>query len=467
MKHLTSTLLALALFGAASAQLSPDQRATLEKAGASRLRDSLQYVGSFNNGFAEIAYRDGRTNYINRAGRVVVPGQSVLTMWQEDGTEARYFLFQTTGKRQGVADTLGHIVLPALFDEIYKEGHFLSARRNGKAFLYDFRFAQLAELPHAYIGRVLSDSLCLFVDYMPDRTRKTGIANFRTGSTLLQFDADVDARATGNYILVCAGRCGLLDRQGRVLLPVGSYYRIAPEESTAFIHVQEGNTFSVLDEKGKVIIPGNLYNEIRAYDTAAHLFIAQRNNRYGAVNVKNETVIPFDYESLEGFGAEGISRASAGGETFFLSKKNFRLGRYKYEDYGGYRQYIQKDTLGYVDRAGQTHPFPQYAAPNGGPFGSAGIKLVHNSAGLWGAINYRFELLVDTAYDKVEPLKEGYFAVQKGNRYGLVSVEGKTVVPVEADAISMAPDGNAVQVQKGGTTRLVPVKALQWPLPTK
>jgi hypothetical protein len=93
-----------------------------------------------------------------------------------------------------------------------------------------------------------------------------------------------------------------------------------------------------------------------------------------------------------------------------------------------------------------------YALPTVGNYGLVNVGGKHLSktisktinGGLWGVVNGRGELVIDTKYEEIEGIwdAEGFFACKLNEKWGLLDSTGKEIFPIEADQIAIKWDGN-------------------------
>ena len=444
------------------AQLSEYELRILADNNLSGLKQSLNRIKPFKNGFAQITDKNGKTNYINKNGKKVYEKAELISFTQEqESFPKKYFLFTNEFNKVGLVDTSGNIILPAKFDGINfynKYGYFI-LRKNNKDALYTSNLFQIIDSTYNDISDFINDSLVVVHSFSHDkRVHKMGIVNIRTKKEIISLE-NYERFTSINWAILGYKdfHFGLFDLNGKIIIPFNDYSRLSPESDNKFIHGISRNGYNVMDSTGKVIIPAGLYDDIWGYNRTAEMFLVQKKDLWGGVNLKNEIVIPIEYTSLEGFGGDGISRATKDVQTFFLSKKNYRLGNYKYNTYNGFRMYKNNDTIGYVDQSGQIFPFPVYKLPDA--FLDKELKLINTKTNKWGIINSQFKLIVDTTYDKLIDWYDGYISVSKNNKYGVIDVNGKIQIPVKNDTMKRIGSAD-FEVMVGDKKEVIHLKKL-------
>ena len=450
-------ILNIGLIKSASGQLSDYELKILTDNNILNLKDQVKRISDFKNGYAQIVEKNGKANYINNQGQKVYPYGELIAFTQERDFPKKYFLYLSNAKKQGLVDTSGKIILPADFDEInYYDTHgYLIVRKNNKSALLNADLNQIIGFEYDYIASFLNDTLVVVFN----SSREMGVLDIVSKQIVIPFDKyERFTNIKWGILGYKDGYCGLFNLKGEIIIPFNKYKRLSPEQENKFVHGTNEDGHCVMDSTGKIIIPPGSYNDILGYTKEADMFLVQRNGLWGAIDIQNKIVIPIEYQELEGFSGDGISRATKNGQTFFLSKKNYNLGNYKFDLYNGYRMYRNNDTIGYVDLAGQIYPFPQYQLPNS--FIEKEIKLVHTRSMKWGIINSRFELLVDTLYDEIRNSYDGYLEVRKNNKYGVVDLKGKIQIEVNNDLLKMTGSNN-YELTIGDKKRIVQLKRIK------
>lgn len=450
-------ILSVGLLKSASAQLSEYELKILTDNNLEKLKDQIKRIAYFKNGYAQIIEKNGKTNFINKKGQKIYPNGEVIAFTQERGFPKKYFIYLNSLNKQGLVDTSGKIILPAEFDEInYYDTHgFLILRKNKKSAIYDADLKPILGFDYDYIGSFLNDTLVM----VNNLNHEMGVLNILSKQLIIPFDKyERFTNIKWGILGYKEGYFGFFNPSGEIVIPFSKYNRLSPEEENKFIHGTNRDGHCVIDSVGKTIIPAGAYDDIGGYNKEADLFLVQKNGLWGAINIQNKIVIPIEYQALEGFSGDGISRATKNGQTFFLSKKNYNLGNIKFNLYDGYRMYRNNDTIGYVDLSGQVYPFPQYQLPQS--FIEKEIKLVHTRNMKWGIINSRFELLVDTLNDEIRNSYNGYLEVRRNNKFGVVDLNGKIQIEVNNDLITMTGN-NTYELVVGDKKRVVQLKTIK------
>jgi len=266
-------------------------------------------------------------------------------------------------------------------------------------------------------------------------------------------------------------------------------WRIPPELDTIWF---EGQTFRFRQE-GKiglrgvedldVIIPAvwdTIYADGGGQGRAATYWIAKRGGQYSIV-ARGGRAISDGWDALANWGGRLYLRGMRGGQEYLVYPA--ADGRIAYEPYtkpepgwdgGGtprVHQFKRGEKWGVYNAALRIVAVPaKYDhIDNEEPFYAAydldspdcgvwvyneagqlkfklpcGVGLRYDYSGRWEVSGYAKATALDTAgrilvpagYDEVEPLTDGIFAVEKGGKWGIISPEGKVLLPIEWDEIS-------------------------------
>ncbi len=84
-----------------------------------------------------------------------------------------------------------------------------------------------------------------------------------------------------------------------------------------YIQVRKNDKKAILDSDFKEVIPFSNYISPFVIRGKCEVLI-ERNGLYGVVNMKNETLIPFEYESIENDDSKNLLKVKKNGKTFYI-----------------------------------------------------------------------------------------------------------------------------------------------------
>lgn len=176
-------------------------------------------------------------------------------------------------------------------------------------------------------------------------------------------------------------------------------------------------------ETGKLVIPCE-YESLG--DISEGLLYAEKNDKYGYIDINNNVVIPFKYEDAENF-SEGLARVAVHGgyyNSIFGCELSYSL-------------------YGFIDRTGQfiippTFPDPLLNAYDADGFyeglAAMGKRPDNNMlAHYFGYIDTRGKYVIEPIYDKAHRFMHGVALVCKNEKYGCIDKEGNVIVDLIYD----------------------------------
>lgn len=205
----------------------------------------------------------------------------------------------------------------------------------------------------------------------------------------------------------------VFDKNGKTVLPAGRYeYSFQATDGLIGVGDTRNDEFRVgfISQKtGKEIIPLN-YVSTGLYDIGINNFneglvlMQNPSEKWGYLNNKGKTIIPFIYTSAEGF-SEGLAA----------------VGKNDYEN----------SKHGFIDKFGKTViPF-NYDEASSFSEGLATIRVGDQDEGKYGVIDKAGKLVVPAKYEGyIAPFSEGLAAViTKNDKHGFIDRAGKLVIP--------------------------------------
>lgn len=231
---------------------------------------------------------------------------------------------------------------------------------------------------------------------------KYGLVSYQGVSMLdIVYDSISPLQEQKIYLFHKEGKSGIIDRQGNILVDLNNDFQELHTMSNEFLGVKINDKFGFVDSQGRLRI-ANRYDSIthfrdnmaavkllgkwgyinkserlivqphfeQAYMFHKNLAVVKKNNRYGMVNRKGQTVIPIEYPRIE----------PAQQNRFLL---------YKGDQTGG-----DQDLK---------------------------VGLAGNSG----------KILIYPKYDDLQDLGNGYVIARRGDRYGLLSLNGRSTIPLK------------------------------------
>lgn len=199
---------------------------------------------------------------------------------------------------------------------------------------------------------------------------------------------------------------GFIDRNGDIVVPPacdladfpqpGDWARLRRDLKEGFANLKTRQSTGLIFEAGDFLHSG------------APLFSrgpepAKKDGKYGYVDQKGKTVIPFRYDGAGQFGEDGLAVVGLNGK------------------------------FGYIDRRGEFAVQPRFARAL--PFGPNGLAVVRDGD-LWGAIDRHGDFVIPAKFEELRLSRYSDLVVARLNgKAGVLDSKGNKVVPFKFDAI--------------------------------
>lgn len=206
------------------------------------------------------------------------------------------------------------------------------------------------------------------------------------------------------------GKRGLLNYNGDIVIPCLYDFGLSPDEY-GVVRVRLDGKWGMLDTLNNVLVPPLFDGLSSVYHG---LIIAEVNNLYGLLNVRGDTIIPFEYS--------------------YINNRSLGAGRFLVE---------KGDKRGYIDSFNNVViPFMYtYAHPFVNGYAAVGIDGI---GGKFGVINDKNEVIVPFEYDFLEPVTNGNFRATKNKLNGVINLNNEIIIPIEYSSIYPFVNGYAI-----------------------
>jgi hypothetical protein len=270
------------------------------------------------------------------------------------------YLVSMTGAKFGLVNANGMILLQPEYDDIHLCGWGKDCFVLRKGSLYGLAYAErevITPLIYQYIDEFMEVDILACI-----REDGTDLYNL-AGECLLRYDGDLEyARKNGGYYRfrdTQTGRYEVYDGQGNCVYQnkgwnaaeCGDYLLVTEQKGVRRLYnpktkeyvpadwlndystigcegerglylvvTDKNGNVGVLDRQGKVLIPCE-YGEEAFYGVQYHspdLFILIKDGKYGILNTKNQSVLPFEYDFIY-FAEEDLIYLSKNGKKLMLN----------------------------------------------------------------------------------------------------------------------------------------------------
>ena len=243
--------------------------------------------------------------------------------------------------------------------------------------------------------------------------------------------------ADGRVKIGLGGKYGLFDfNENSFVVPIefeDVYIRTECSPSSwEIIGVKLNGKYGFIDMEGNTIIDFQ-YDSIQSFDPDGIAIVA-KNGKYGVINVYGEEILPFDYLDLAYFSAENIFAENSYGKWGILDENFILKVPYEYDDTSSLIKVCANIKKGLAD----------YEIL----FRWVDYKIAVKKDGKCGIIDINNNVIVPFEYDDILYCDDDYIHVSKNGKWGYVNKEGDIVTPFESvNAEIEATDAAAESVE--------------------
>ncbi len=365
----------------------------------------------------------------------------------------------------GMIDTLGRIVIPPDNYKItYLEGEYLVIRAGGGYSMYNSHFDCVLSQNYGSIKRLSAGIYAYYnngawiVDANGKLLDSTRYTDVRTNQYNDMFIYHMEEGSKKKF--------GVLSANLEVVIP--PKYTWLKAMSHGFLGFYQSSTAAIISPSGKQLT-GFDFNQYRVgYQDGYYLAQMQKGKEkyYGIIDTIGDTLIPFKYESVSYF--EGnLNKVFLNNKWGLVNRKGEELTPVKYDYMGDLKgEYIMvqdQNNWGLINSKGEELLEPKY-------FGISCFNtdyiFYRNDDKQWHLLNGKTKKTKKLGYDQVYCFNWKYTRVIKNEKYGLIDHNGKEVLKVEYDGISLLKNDQLL-IRKGKyygimNTDLIWVKPLKY-----
>ena len=255
---------------------------------------------------------------------------------------------------------------------------------------------------------------------------------------------------------------------------------LTPDRAKVSIPICSGGTWGYLDKNGKIAIPP-IYEFVQNFQNGKA--IAKKKGKWGVINAKNETIIPFEYDFIDylpgsngqffvleihgkkhGFVnalgqdvvptdhdelnhfSEGIASVKSGHHWGFVDHQGRWIAKPTFlavRDFSdGLAPVRTKDGWGYINKSGNIVIEPQFI--RAGEFHD-GLAPVRPKKSKSGYINTQGEFVIEPQFDRVTEFKFGRAMVKPSQKdWGMINTKGEYILPTKFKRLEFAKDSGFV-----------------------
>ncbi len=232
------------------------------------------------------------------------------------------------------------------------------------------------------------------------------------------------------------GKYGLISYQGQRLLETKYDTISALQENVAYIFAKEGKS-GILSSEGKMLV--NLDNNFQELHPISEKFFGVKiDNKFGFVDTLGRLRIANRYDSITHY-QSGMAAISLLGRWGYISKSEKLVVQPQFDrayPFSGGLAVVKKDgKLGMVNKKGETVVPIEYDRITPGKENRFLVTRENNGHQQVGLVSRTGRSLIYPKYDSLLDLENGYVVISRGDKFGLLTMEGRSTIPLIYDDI--------------------------------
>ena len=235
------------------------------------------------------------------------------------------------------------------------------------------------------------------------------------------------------------GKYGVMDRSGNMILDL-VYDKIEYLKNSDYLKVFDGKRYGVIKINGEVVIPLN-YDDIG--EMSEDIIIARSGWMYGCYDKHGNEIVPCEYANIGEF-SDGISIFSSSYKFGYMNSSGevfiqpFADEAYPFSD--GCARVVVDGLVGYVDMNGEWVVKPQYQDGGNCSCGLIPVKI----DGVYSYISKSTQQIVSRSHYAIAKDFDPVYKlalVSRNDKWGVINISGREIVPVSYDVVHILPDG--------------------------
>lgn len=365
----------------------------MDTSGTAVIKPTYTNAGIFHNGLAKVVVN-------TRFGFINFKGEEVVKPFYQSATDfTKGFSVVSENKLFGAIDRRGNTVVPMTYDSIQIAGDNLFI--------------------------VYRDGVCNYVSRLGESIDSTGFIHCGP----MQSRFAICSKSTG---------MGVVRSDGHVV--IGFYAKNIKRLSDIHFAVLGDEGYALADTSGRMLTK-YAFENVGVFSQG--LAAASISGRFGYIDKKGKTRIPFIFQVLDGFPEfavfkDGLSVISLTGTLGIADTMgNVVIG----DSFDQIRLLDSGLAMVYENNKGALLQVNNETFLTAAEFDSSGFPsfaaLPVSSNGQWGAIDLQGKTLVAIQYEDVIPAPLGYHLVQTVTGYGVINAAGEQVVDAIYDRASL------------------------------
>ncbi len=423
--------------------------------GKKMLPVEFEEIGVFSEVYFTVK-QNGKYGYCTRYGKV-----AIKPTYQEAMPFKNKQAIVKKGAKWGIIDYSNKFILQPEYDNIAAvvSGKFYVMTQGGKSYFFDSNFKKITDESFDLIAA--TDTVYAI------RVKKDGKYSYYNpeAKSYVTSEKYEEAKAYENgYALVKnAGLTGVLDRNGKLILPC-QYDNVVYDklQSKIVFRILKNGKEGLTDDAGIILIPCE-YDQL--VPALPNYIKAKKNGKYGILRTSGISVTEFVYDYIGSTSdipqaPEWPAMASHKGKFGLINEKGEEVYPFKGKDmsYVGNKLYVVKEgkSLLLLTTIGKTIKL-NYEDVNYFGDGLAAVK----KGDKWGYMTTSGEEKIKLQYEQAELFYGKLAAVKIKSKWGAIDHSGKIVVPADYESYKedlkgsrmFSKEGKAYILQADGTLK--------------
>ena len=411
----------------------------IDSVGNIKVKPIFEYIGDFN--VRAIAEAGKTVNGKFKRGYINLKGGTVIPFIYDDVYATADGIIVGIGKKFGVVDYASKFLIPLKYEQITNANEkFFIVRENKKEGYIGIDGKKLTPIFFKNTDR--------FYNGFANVILENGSSTFINTSGKYMFPPikNVILGSLKNNLAVVKNiytqKKGLIGINGLQLIP-NEYDEVEIDKTN--IIVKKNGKMGMLSSNNKIIIPLK-YDWVFNEDGGLHL--VKNKSLYGVLNTNNETVLPIVYNYIMIKDAKYIlvSNTDSLNGVFDLSGKSLLPVEHKFFNFCKNKFFVSKGNDSYIFNLENLASFIKAIEgikyENGGNFYSwydnRECQQVASEDNKFGIINIDNKIVIPFVYDYISsPNFTNKFIVRLNGKYGIIDVENKVIHKIIYDKISL------------------------------
>ena len=435
-------------------------------------------ASAFKKGIA-IVCKNGKCGFINKNKEFVLPIEYELPTLD---LQPNVLLAKKDGK-YGYLTYQGQTIISITYDEISAFKTIIKAKNNGKYGFINQKELIVIPLKYDFIEdhktaknefRFINNGKCGWVNLngierfssnletWSDKIYpvKDGLQNIKVGNnyglidtnknwiTPIQFQKTIIFNKENKAIVRANNKWGMIDKKGKIIIPLEFENRLNFNEK-GLACIRKNGHYGIINLNGKIIVPtiydSHIYSDYE-------FWTVQKDGKQGIINQDGKILIPTDYEKVFPY-IDGMALVKKNDKWGYINPQNKEIIPFEYDvlnSFNNGKALASKDSKwGMIDLANNTVlPFEYDNITM-----ESGNYINANKNGFWGILDSKYKTIIPHKYDKIDKLNK-FFKVEKNNKIGVFTLDGKLILPTYYDALTIEYD-IGFKVKKDGKFGLI------------